>query len=141
MKLASHFERLTRNNGETFYALKGDAPEWLQEAVQEAHLGDMPNDWIYSVCHTAACSIDDGALTDADSVHGLADSEVDIYTANVFQWAADMSRTDTYSCADSERLDCNGNEGTDPEKAIQQIQYFAAARIMTTILTAWEDNQ
>ena len=56
----SHFVIHTRADGETFTTLADDAPAWLQEAVREAHQGDLPNDWVYAECRAAAEAFDAG---------------------------------------------------------------------------------
>lgn len=134
MSLASYFTNIDSKR----VTLSDDRPDWLYDAVQEAHAGSFPNDWVYSVCKSVCEAIDDGCLTDEDSVHEYADSEVDIYTKDLYQWAADMCLTDVYANAESEASDMGLPEET--EKRIGVLQYCAIASIARTILSAHEDQ-
>ncbi len=99
----------------------------------------MPNDWIYAECRAACAAIDDESLSDDDgySLHSHADSQVDTYTRDLFQWGADMCLTDTYSNAESEAEDCGFTEGATIEEHFRAIQYHAVYAIAATILGAW----
>jgi hypothetical protein len=138
MKLTSYF---TRDNARKIVTLKTKRLEWLYEAIREAHVSDPPNDWIYEECYAACEAIDDGSLKDDDDVHEFADSRVDIYTRDLFQWSADFCLTDTFASAESELSDCGGSDDGDMAKKIAQLQYFAIARIARTILEAYEANK
>lgn len=133
-ELRSYFETRTRDNGESFVCLLDSAPEWLRDAVHDAHNGDGPHDWIYCECRDACEAIDHGDLTDDDSVHQYADGRVDMYTRDLYQWAADMCLSDTYSHAQSSADDC-GDTSTD-EKRISVLQYSAIESIARTVLDA-----
>lgn len=78
----------TRDNLRQVWTLTDDAPEGLQEAVQAAHGGMRPSDWIYEACQSAAGALDDGAL-DHDTVDAWADGEVEIGTYQVITWYAE----------------------------------------------------
>lgn len=115
--------------------LKKSAPSWLSDAIQEAHQGDFPGDWIYSECLAACEAIDSGDLTE-DSIHEHADSRVDVYTKDLAKWYAEfcLSSTSTFSAAE-ERADELGTEGSINDR-LMRIQYCAAAFIAETILGA-----
>lgn len=130
-----------RDNGETFTKLSDDAPEWLKDAVQEAHAGTFPNDWIYAECASAYEAIKDGAITDEDSIHEYADGQVDVYTKDLYQWGADMCLTDLYSQAEDEANDLGDDEVGETEKRFAMIQYCAIAFIARTMLEAVEANK
>ncbi len=136
MKLSDFFVRNTRDDGSKFVSLADNRPDWLYDAVYEAHQGDPPCDWIYAECEAAACAIDDGALSDEDDLHEHADSQVDIYTKQLFSWQADMCLTSTYSYAE-ERASELGTDTSDMIKAVQTLQYCAIETIANTILQAW----
>ena len=138
-KLGSFFVTGKRNNGETFVSLKDERPEWLHDAVHTAHGSDLPNDWIYRECEAACDAIDEGSLTDDDSVHEYADSRVDIYTRDLYQWAADMCLSDTYAGAESEAGDFLGEE-SDTIKRLSAIQYCAIGAIARIIMREAEEN-
>jgi hypothetical protein len=136
---ASHFETKTRDDGSTFVTLKDDTPRWLKEAVREAHQGTLPNDWIYAECRAAAEAFDDGRLTtdeDDDDVHSHADGRVDVYTKELFQWAADFCLTDTFSAAEEEVDDVGGLDDADTSKRIATIQYAAIRHVADAVKQA-----
>ena len=131
---SSFFVSAKRDNGDTFYTLSPNRPEWLQDAVYEAHHGTLPNDWIYEECYRACQSIDDQELADEDSVFSYVDSRVDVYTKALYQWAADFCLTDTFAEAEAEAQDMGFPEET--EKRIAAIQYAAIRHIVETMRDA-----
>jgi hypothetical protein len=138
VKLGSFFVTGKRDNGESFTTLRDDRPEWLQDAVREAHAGDFPNDWIYSECRAACEAIDAGDLSDDDNLHEHADSRVDVYTRHLYQWAADFCLSDTWANAESEADDM-GTEGSALQR-ITTVQYCARATIARIMLSAAQEN-
>lgn len=139
MKLGQWFEMKSRELGESFVTLKDGHPEWLKDAIHEAHNTDLPNDWIYIECEKACRAIDDGSLKDNDDVHEHADLCVDIYTRDLYQWAADMCHTSTYSNARSE-ADEFAEPKNDPEELIKLIQFCAIRSIAARMLEAAREN-
>lgn len=136
---ASHFETKTRADstqpGEHFTTLSESRPAWLQEAVREAHQGDLPVDWIYAECKAAVEAFDEGYFTDdEDTVHAHTDGRVDVYTQALYQWAADFCLTNTWTEAESEAQDMGLPEET--EKRIACIQYAAIRHITDTMRDA-----
>lgn len=140
MKLGDFFKRDTRHDGTKFVTLADNRPDWLHDAVYEAHQSDLPNDWIYAECEAACDAIDDGSLTDEDSLHSHADCRVDVYTRDLYQWAADMCLSDTFAAAESDAEDI-GDPPNETEKRLAQLQYYAIARIARIMLEAAEENQ
>lgn len=139
VKLGSYFIQNTLNNGEKFVMLVDFAPEWLCGAVHDAHQSDLPNDWIYNECYAACLAIDDGSLSNQDSIHQHADSQMDVYTKDLYQWAADMCLTAIFSHAEEEADDFGPDDA--PGSTIDRltrVQYCAIARIAQTIWDAYE---
>ena len=124
MKLGDFFEVKSRDNGEAFVSLKEGSPGWLRDAVYSAHIDTMPNDWIYAECSAAADAIDEGYLT-ADNVNEFANDRVDVYSAELFQWAANMHATSLFSEAESRANDCGAIVETDVVSVLSRVQYFA----------------
>ncbi len=140
------FTQGTRDNGETFTKLSDDAPEWLKDAVQEAHHGTFPNDWIYQECRAAyeAYHEDYGPHAShwSDYETEYADGRVDPYTRDLMQWAADMCLTDLYSEAEEEAKDL----GSDPvsgdiSERIAVFQFCAIRLVASVIFQACEENE
>jgi hypothetical protein len=135
--LASYFVNATRTDGATFTKCTDDAPEWLTEAIQEAHGGDFQDDWIYLECRDACAAYDDGALSlseDGDDVHEYADSAVDIYTKDRYQWATDHCLGSLFANAESEADDLGPSEDTTARLGV--VQYCAIRAIASTMLEA-----
>jgi hypothetical protein len=44
------FFSATRADGSAYWHLTSSAPEWLRDAVYEAHDGELPNDWRFETC-------------------------------------------------------------------------------------------
>lgn len=130
---ARFFKADKRDNGERFVTLTDDRPEWLQEAVWEAHSSSLPNDWIYEECYRAVQTFDENGL-DEDALHDHADSRVDVYTRELYRWAADMCLTDTWANAESEASDMGTPDET--ERRIAVIQYSAIRQIAYTMREA-----
>jgi len=131
----------TRKNPRKVVALKAHAPQWLRDAIREAHGDMLPNDWVYEACRDASLAIDDGALTDSDSVHQYADGAVDIYTRDLAEWYRDMCHSDIYANAECEADDCGSSDNGNVDARLRVIQYFAIARIAQTVLGAWEASK
>lgn len=119
--------------------LTDDRPNWLLEAIQEVHGNDMPRDWIYQECEAVCDAIDDGSLTDEDSLHEYADGRVDTYTKDRYDWAADMCLSSTFSEAEQSLEDAGGDNGADTVARLGLLQYYACERIARIILEAFEN--
>lgn len=141
MKLARFFESATRDSGATYVRMVDDAPEWLTDAVRAAHLGDLPNDWIYEQCRDVCDAIDEGSISDSDSVSVWADGRADIYTHDLYAFAKDMFHTYTFSNGEELARDVGGdNDRGSISEQIGRVQYFAIETIAQAILSAFEEH-
>lgn len=87
---ASSFVRKQRDTGEFFYALAKDAPEWMHDAVREAHMEAFPYDARYGLIVSIVGAMQDYDAADMeDAISEIADSAVDVYTAARVRWLAD----------------------------------------------------
>lgn len=84
--MSGYFQRKTRDNGEAFYTFVDDRPDWVYDAVMEAHDGEMPDDWRYDICDSLFAEIDED--TDEDDLHEIVDGLVDVYNADRTAWLA-----------------------------------------------------
>jgi hypothetical protein len=138
------FERQTRNTGQSkddeqsFYTLKDDAPEWLQNAVSDAHRGTLPNDWTYAECYAAVVAYDEGYIREGDT-YDHVDSRVDVYTKNLFQWSTEFCLTETFTEAEEEAIDCDIG-GRDIANKLQGIQHCAIRYITEVMVNACHEN-
>lgn len=137
--ISEHFETKERANGDRFSTLKDDAPEWLGDAVYDAHNGCLPNDWVYEMARAAVCAIEEGSLNE-DSLGEWCDGMVDVYTKDLFGWSEQFCLTDLFSLAEEEVADMGaGDVDVSLEGRIRIIQYCAIQRIALVILSAYEE--
>lgn len=100
--LAGSFETRRRDSGEDFTVCKDDAPEWVRDAVRSAHGDMLPEDTKYSmICESAGKLTeyaDDDSTVDSlrDQIGEMADSMVDIYSADRVRWLASDFRRAFY---------------------------------------------
>lgn len=135
---AGAFKTATRDSGETFYRLTDGAPEWMRDAVREAHDGEFPNNWRYDTC---ARVVDD--LADAlergddmdDVTHDLADSATDVYHADLARWLADNPSRAAYVDDAAEEYGTGGGVFD----LIQRGQYECIRAMAETLLSAIRD--
>lgn len=137
MNLYNYFETKQRDNGETFVCLKDNRPQWLQDAVREAHDDEFPNDWRYAMCRQIAGAIDDGLTEDYTSE--FADGAVDIYNSDRVRWLADDHTRTAY--VDEARNEGLMNFEADILEQIGVGQYVCIERMASVMFTAWLENQ
>jgi hypothetical protein len=106
-KLRAFFTTGTRPPGPVpvevkFVTTAEGVPQWLVDAIHVAHQGDLPHDWIYAECQAAAEAFDEGNLDDEEGVAEYADARVDVYTAELFAWAAEFCLTRTWAEAEAQ---------------------------------------
>ena len=133
MTLTEHFELKERANGDRFWTLKASRPQWLQDAVRDAHAGESPNDWRYGICHGICEYIDNCDMDETDEVDTfhIADSLVDIYTHDRILWLAERSSRTEYC---DEAMDyCEPDSFVD---AIGVGQFLAIRDMAETIIAA-----
>lgn len=140
IKIGSYFATETRADGTRYTCLTYAAPDWLMQAVRDAHQGDFPNDWIYEECRAAADAIDEGSIRTCDDIHQHADCRVDVYTKNLYQWAAEFCNSDTFAAAEESADDIGQTSGSTVDR-LATVQYCAIEHIAHVILDAYESNQ
>lgn len=89
------FETRTRDSGETFYARKDGAPEWLEDLCHEAHESMLPDDHRYAMIVGALDAIGEGD-EDGDTL------EPDVYTSDLLAWLGSNATRKGY-CDDAAR--------------------------------------
>ena len=138
-QVSSLFERATRADGSTYIVLTTTPEtEWLRDAVYAAHDGELPNDWRFQICAHIVELLEDGYSADMHSE--LADSLVDVYTANLFAWlAADQSRTAYCDEAWSDDLASASDHGI--VGLISAGQYLAISAMVDILAQAIEENR
>lgn len=96
--LAAAFVKSERTNGDTFYHLADDSPEWMTGAIHACHGEMMPDDWRYSMIRNVAYGLADTQAVDdpnelSDLSHEILDGLVSIYNADRLNWvSSNLSR-------------------------------------------------
>jgi hypothetical protein len=104
--LAAAFELRHRADGSPFYVLADGSPEWMLDAVREAHAGKLPNDWSYRLAaYIAQAAAGYDAPEDYDSE--IADGVVPVCTSELIEWMA--SHADRRELADEAISDGAGS--------------------------------
>lgn len=131
------FQRKTRDNGDAFYSLKGGTPEWMRDAICDAHDDKLPDDWSYDACHSIVCAICDSSDDDTESDIRdrdceIIDSCIDSYTNRLALWLASHSARIGY-CEEAGK---EYGAPTDIVRAMRQGQYYELSLIFAAILSA-----
>ena len=83
----------SRDNGSRFICQTDDAPDWMNTLCQEAHSGDLPDDYKYEFIKDALEII---AEYDEDAYHTKVDESVDISTYKLVQWLGSTANRCVY---------------------------------------------
>jgi uncharacterized protein YhjY with autotransporter beta-barrel domain len=132
--MREYFETRQRDDGTSYVTLTDDRPEWLQEAVYEAHDDEAPNDWRYEHCHYIARLIDDGDTEPAEIAESLTDDD----TYSLLQWLSGHIARYTYSDTYAEE------NGFDPDATLMDRirlgQYECLFQMAGILVDAAEEN-
>lgn len=129
--MSDQFEVGTRNNGDSYFFLKSDAPKWMQNIVFESHnaFDLLPNDRIYTLIANALDAIVEG-LDDIE----FADYAVSVYNHDRTSWLAENQAN--VSLVD-QAVEEYGNPGSVIE-AIGYGQNLQAAIVFNTVMAGLE---
>lgn len=137
--LADSFEQRTRDNGETFYCLTDNAPEWMREAMRDAHGDMLPDDTRYRMIRSAVYSLTDYSPDDwEDCLHEMADSLVDVYTADLTAWLASHIQRVSYCDEAASEYGLESNDGArfDTAQFLMRGQYAEYIEILSALVSA-----
>ena len=88
----TYLVRKTRDNGDDYYHLSDDAPEWVRDMVYAAHDGMMPDDYRYMFVARALDRIDE-----ADDVNDIMiDDPFSTDTSDLTAWLESNARRIAY---------------------------------------------
>lgn len=120
-----HFERRTRSDGSSFYALVDNAPEDLSDLIREIHHqifgGCWANDWIYDQILDA---FEDLSNNNIDNLN----IEADCYTHDLLKWLREPFALEI--CEEVREELCPNGTLTDQ---ISWGQWFAKKRIYEAV--------
>lgn len=132
---AAWFQTAERaSSGDTFDRIRDGAPEWIKDAVRDAHDDMLPDDYVYGYARAAFDWIaeNDG---DEDSAAEFADN-VDVYSADLLAWLSSHSaRRGFVEEARSEGL---LSPDADLDKQMMAGQYLERQRVYSVIWKAVE---
>ena len=131
------FETRTRDDDTTYTTLKDGRPDWVQDAVREAHCGMLPDvDRIYRLCRDTFMFIHGNDATEDDQSE-FAEQAVDVYTMNRLRWlASHLSRPGL--CDEAADEFGGGYDDASITDRIGWGQYLEASRVYAAIWTAVE---
>lgn len=122
-----------RDNGEDFYKLRDEAPQWMIDAVHAAHGDMLPDDWKYKMIADLASSLaelDDDATQDAIE-RAIYELEAPVYTAQLVDWLGSGGRI---SYADEVLEDGGAKTITDLMQAGYQRELAEVANLLCDAL-------
>jgi hypothetical protein len=149
-ELANAFTSAQRPNGDAFYKLKDDVPEWLRgselmHAIHAAVDGGsprLPDDWIYEATQAAADAMRDHGVENEDDArdasHEIADSLVDVYNSARSKWMA--SHLANASLVDEACAELGCADDASIFDRIGLGQFLAYSRILEAVITAVTDE-
>lgn len=140
---ANAFDRRTRDNGDTFLALKDGAPDWMRDALYNAHGGMLPDDHCYRMADEAADAIAETLEYDADANlddwrHECVDAMVSVYHSDRFAWLASNLARAEY-CDEARREGMVSDDASISDR-IAAGWYREAESIFEAIRAAIEEN-
>jgi hypothetical protein len=128
-------DSFTRDNPRGVWTLKDDSPDWMRDALRDAHTdGRLPDDWIYENCRAMVDSIADCESADDCDTCEIADGCVDICTADLTKWlASSLCNIEACEEAVSEGL---ASEDADLVKRMSVGQYILLDRACAALISA-----
>lgn len=91
-ELAEAFIEDTRADGSKFVRLRDGRPDWMLDAVREAHGGSAPHDWLYAACAEMAARLVEYGCATADDARDvcaeMASEACDTYNSDLLTWLA-----------------------------------------------------
>lgn len=131
------YKAFTTDNPRKVWSLVDGAPEWMRDAIREAHFdGRLPDDWIYEHAKLIVGELADRDEVDGDDQHEICDSLVDIYTSSLCSWIGDNARNAAL-VDEAQREGLLAPDAT-LDQRIQAAQYMALTYIWGALVSAIE---
>lgn len=93
-QLLSSFERSSRASGSEFLKLSSGSPQWMTDAIREAHDGELPNDSRYELIRDCIQALsDDGVESQEEALEASLELSRDLvptFTGELLQWFSVM---------------------------------------------------
>lgn len=137
-RLYDAFERKTRDNGDVFFVLQDEAPDWMEEVIRECHGDMLPDDFRYSMVRRLAGDIHDTGAEDVSDIWDargeIVDSAVEIYTSRLIAWLGSHGARVCYCDDAAAEFGVAEDEGI--AKRIQLGQYAEIGEIFGLLVNA-----
>lgn len=95
-RLLSSLERSSRDDGSKYWSLSSSSPDWVIDAIREAHDGELPNDSRYELIRDCLQALsDDGVESLEEALDASLDLSRDLvptHTSELLRWFSDMPR-------------------------------------------------
>jgi hypothetical protein len=140
--LSSSFEKRTRDDGSSYWALCSGSPEWMRSAVREAHDGELPNDSRYELIREAAVALSDGSFSDEEeareALYELSPDLCSLSSCELLQWfSAHLSRLS--DC--DEALADMGEPVSSVSDTLELGYRRAAESVLSVLISEIEENR
>lgn len=140
--LSSSFEKRTREDGSSYWALRSDSPEWLRSAVMLAHEDELPSDSRYELIRDAALALSESSFSDEedarDALYELSQGLCSLSSYELLQWfSANLSRLS--DC--DEALEERGSSVSSVSDALELGYRRAAENVLSVLISEIEENR
>lgn len=133
------FVMRTRAAGAEYFALREGSPQWMTDAIREAHDDELPNDWRYAKCseladHISECAADGMTVDEIREETNVSAMEPDVYTSDLLSWYA--NNVSRLGYADQAAKEWGQSDDIDGQ--LRDGQAFAINQMFNALLWAIE---
>lgn len=133
------YKAFTQDNPRKVWSLRDDAPQWMTDAIREAHFdGRLPDDWIFEHARLIVGELADREDPGGDDHHEICDGLVDIYTSALCSWIGDNARN--ASLVDEAQSEGLLAPDATLDQRIQAAQYIALTYICGALQSALDEQ-
>jgi len=129
-----------RGDGVEYLVRSDTAPEWLSDAVQEAHDGEFPDDWRYQKCAEILSALAEAQTYRGEDRSDLASSLVDCFSADLLGWLhANPARAGYADDARSQGFVNLSDPSVSFMDWVSAAQYVAIDLMVAVLGAAWDE--
>ena len=93
-RLLSSLERSSRDDGSKYWSLSSSSPDWVIDAIREAHDGELPNDSRYELIRDCLQALsDEGVESQEEALERAHEISLDLlpcHTGELLSWFAEI---------------------------------------------------
>ena len=132
---AGAFVGFTRDSGTRACKLADGSPQWMADAVREAHGGMLPDDWRYDAIRAIADELAGRDESEWDDAQGeICDALVDVYTSALTEWLA--SHLDRLGYCDQAQEDGLVSPEATQSQRLAAGQYVELSEIYASVVSS-----